>query len=174
MTSGFVYIITHDSVRWRAAHPVIKIGKAININKRIAELNTASPINLILVASIQSKNAIALEHHLHMMFAKHRLNGEWFELNPLMITTLRQNYLNGDRFDELFDFSKSSEQLEIERLKTKIDDLNKIIYNNKNTIDELKSQLELYTPKKESKISAAAKEIDRYKFFRQCRKQSHA
>jgi len=166
MTKGFVYIVTHASLKWRTSHPVIKIGKATDIGKRIAELSTASPINLVLVASIQSDNAIKLEGHLHKTFAKHRLNGEWFELNPAMIKTLRNRYLVSDRFDELFDFSRSPEQAEIDALKLQISELNRTRAEDQKTISDLKSQLELYTPIPIEIKSEKQKERDIYRFVR--------
>jgi AraC-like DNA-binding protein len=141
MKPGFVYIVTYGSAKWRYSHPVIKIGVAVNINQRICELNTASPINLILVAAIQSKDPYTLEQYLHKTFGKNRLNGEWFELMPDMITFLRKHYLNGDRFDELFDFNCSSEQLEIQALRDQIIKLTQQTVLDKKRISNLESQL---------------------------------
>ena len=166
MTKGFVYIVTYASLKWRTSHPVIKIGKAVDIGKRIADLSTASPINLVLVASIQSDNARKLEGHLHKTFAKHRLNGEWFELNLDMIRALRNHYLISDKFDELFDFSRSSEQIEIDALKSQISELNRIHARDQKTISDLESRLELYMPIPAEVKSEKQKERDIYRFVR--------
>lgn len=120
---GFVYIVTHNSLKWRTAHPVVKIGCAIDIKKRVLELNTASPIDLILVSSIQSDDARALEHYLHVAFGRNRLNGEWFSLDSQMVKVLRNQYLIEDRFDELFELgvaTKTSHDLEIAALREEI------------------------------------------------------
>jgi len=159
MKEGFVYIVTHESALWRAAHPVIKIGKAVDIDKRICDLNTCSPINLILVASIQSKDPHSLEHYLHKMFSRNRLNGEWFDLTPSMIVALRSYYLSGDRFDELFDFGLSAEQIEIRDLKSHIIELNKQHAADQKTIRGLEEELKLYLPIQTPTISENAKSV---------------
>lgn len=145
MKKGFVYIVTHDSLKWRAAHPVIKIGCAVDIKKRIADLNTASPINLILVASIQSENALKLESYLHKAFGRNRLNGEWFTLDNQMIKALRNQYLVEDRFDELFACMNASfdeKDVEINALKEQISDLHAKRENYLMEIKALRERLE--------------------------------
>jgi hypothetical protein len=142
---GFVYIVTHDSLKWRAAHPVVKIGCAVDIKKRIADLNTASPINLILVASIQSDNALKLESYLHKAFTRNRLNGEWFSLDQSMINALRKQYLVEDKFDELFDCmnrSLDAKDVEISSLKQQISELYAKRENDLTEIKALRDRLE--------------------------------
>lgn len=62
----------------------IKIGKAKNIEKRMASLQTANAYKLHLVALIRCetcRHALALESKLHGLFKDQRLHGEWFRPN---------------------------------------------------------------------------------------------
>lgn len=51
-----------------------KIGKAKNIQKRLASLQCGSPVELECVAYIEGNR----EHEIHQLFSHHRLHGEWF------------------------------------------------------------------------------------------------
>ena len=58
------------------ADAVIKIGYSKNAKKRLANLQTANPHELVLLGTIQG----GLEHEaaLHERFARSMLQGEWF------------------------------------------------------------------------------------------------
>lgn len=62
------------------AGEMVKIGKAVNVEKRLRSLQTASPVVLHLVRAIESDDGNRLELELHRRFAKYRENGEWFRL----------------------------------------------------------------------------------------------
>lgn len=76
---SFVYfILNRDS-------NAIKIGWAKNVTTRLAELQTASPVKLELLQTIQlasSTEAQSLEKQLHNHFAHLRMQGEWFQADP--------------------------------------------------------------------------------------------
>lgn len=57
-----------------------KIGRAHNINSRMAQLQTGNPYQLYLIASCLSQDAVGLELSLHQQYAENRVQGEWFEL----------------------------------------------------------------------------------------------
>ena len=67
----------------------IKIGVAEDVPRRLAELQSYSPIPLRVLATIRHGD-IALEAALHRRFVKHRLHGEWFDNAPEML-----DYLTG-------------------------------------------------------------------------------
>lgn len=60
----------------------IKIGVTNDIDRRLAGLQTGSPVRLVLRHHIEagtSGQAYALERDLHGRFHSYRLHGEWFE-----------------------------------------------------------------------------------------------
>ncbi len=62
----------------------IKIGKANNVDKRMAELQVGNQYLLRVVAQIpckSSKHAELTEKRLHRFFAKQKIRGEWFQGN---------------------------------------------------------------------------------------------
>lgn len=68
-----VYFITDGS-----GH--VKIGWAVNVGNRLAELQSGNPNQLILMASVPG--GCSVERDLHRRFAGHRVRGEWFTLAP--------------------------------------------------------------------------------------------
>ena len=62
----------------------IKIGVAMNIERRIATLQTGNAFKLNLIALIpcdNRKKAQALEARIHRFFERQRIRGEWFQGN---------------------------------------------------------------------------------------------
>lgn len=52
----------------------VKIGKAINVQKRLRSLQTGSPVELRVLATLVGDR----ELELHCRFSKYRVFGEWF------------------------------------------------------------------------------------------------
>jgi Meiotically up-regulated gene 113 len=78
---SFVYFIYNQDSN------AIKIGWARNVQTRLAELQTASPIKLKLLKTIQLETpteAQSLEKQLHRHFAQLRIQGEWFQADPAL------------------------------------------------------------------------------------------
>lgn len=77
----------------------IKIGVANDIQRRINELSTAHAEPLYLWGSIVCFNqhcAYCLETYFHNLFNAHRLNGEWFNEEPIRVwLCLNMFSLNG-------------------------------------------------------------------------------
>lgn len=61
----------------------VKIGYAANPEKRIAEIQRMSPVELKTLKIIEGD--LKQEKELHKHFAKFRLHGEWFDLNEKML-----------------------------------------------------------------------------------------
>lgn len=62
---------------------LLKIGKARDVEKRLKQLQTASPYGLYVLATIKcrdDKHAFRVEHAAHEVFRAKRVrqNGEWF------------------------------------------------------------------------------------------------
>ncbi len=76
----------------------IKIGYAANTGRRIADLQTASPVPLELLTAIPGSRD--LERELHRQFAALRTHGEWFRAeDPLLshVDRLRERQLRRAR-----------------------------------------------------------------------------
>jgi Meiotically up-regulated gene 113 len=78
---GFVYVIKAISQN------AVKIGFSKDPTKRLADLSTASPSPLELVAAIPG--TMSDEKALHDRFADYRKNGEWLELDGAVLQWVR-------------------------------------------------------------------------------------
>jgi len=62
----------------------IKIGKAINVTRRISAMRAHIPFDIELIAVLTEGDGHQLELDLHKRFAEHRYRGEWFKFNGSM------------------------------------------------------------------------------------------
>lgn len=70
---GYVYLLkSGDSY---------KIGKSIDVNKRMKNISPIMPHRVTLIHSFKTDNMDVEESRLHQMFDNKRLLGEWFALN---------------------------------------------------------------------------------------------
>ena len=76
MKPGHVYLVQAESM------DRFKIGCASDVEKRFSSLQTASPIQLRLVATKEAEDMYAEEKKWHKLFAPSRVKGEWFDLEP--------------------------------------------------------------------------------------------
>lgn len=87
--AGYVYFI-----RDGLGH--IKIGMSNDVQSRLAELQTANPMDLEYYRGLKFKNisdARKAEKELHKMFRDVRLRGEWFLEKPVM------DFVDQERFE---------------------------------------------------------------------------
>ncbi|MGB3493863.1 MAG: GIY-YIG nuclease family protein [Elainellaceae cyanobacterium] len=84
----FVYFILNEDCQ------AIKIGRAKDLNKRIQALQTASPVFLKLLKSVQlssEKESHELEQSLHKRFSDFRMQGEWFRSEAELLEYVTQS-----------------------------------------------------------------------------------
>jgi hypothetical protein len=76
VAAEFVYVVTGD-------HDLVKIGITTNPKARLASLRTGSPfpIDFAYVATVEGP-AIDIEQRAHASLARHRCQGEWFDVVP--------------------------------------------------------------------------------------------
>lgn len=79
---GYVYVIEGAGL--------YKIGKAINVAKRLESHQTSCPIPLTLVYSIKTRDALSLERHLQYHFRHKVTRGEWFSLDETDLARIRR------------------------------------------------------------------------------------
>jgi len=85
-SSGYVYFIQQKDVP-----DLFKIGKTKRDPKRrLRELQTGNPNELIIVITIQSKNMHVLESTLHKKYEYTREHGEWFRLPASVVEEIRK------------------------------------------------------------------------------------
>ncbi len=72
---GFIYIL-------RADNGLVKIGRTIDIQRRLNTFNSQLPYDLEVIKIIESDDCSNLELEFHNQFADKRVRGEWFALTP--------------------------------------------------------------------------------------------
>ena len=65
---------------------MVKIGRTERIESRLVDLQAASPVRLVLIATVDHD----IERRLHKVLVKHRRHGEWFELNEEFMAWIRR------------------------------------------------------------------------------------
>lgn len=85
---AFVYLLQSDN-------GLYKIGKAVNVKRRVSEIATISSHVVTLIHTIETDDAGRAEKYWHERFAKKRIRGEWFALS-------------GDEVAEMCRFSKAT------------------------------------------------------------------
>lgn len=87
----------------------VKIGVAVNVSGRLADLQVANPENLKVIQQFVVSNkslAFELERWMHERFHSQRIRGEWYRLNQIDIKLITN-------FDEYhFAGAKTSEDLQ--------------------------------------------------------------
>lgn len=76
----WVYFIGSDAEG--DAGELIKIGEAGNPDTRLGGMQTGSPVKLHLLAALPGD--CLLEDHIHTVFARDRVRGEWFRNSPAL------------------------------------------------------------------------------------------
>jgi hypothetical protein len=71
----------------------IKIGWADNVDRRVAELQSASPVELKELGRMHGSNV--KEKELHTRFARYRIRGEWFEPAEELLEYIKHNTQRG-------------------------------------------------------------------------------
>jgi hypothetical protein len=77
-----VYVIQHGD------QDICKIGVSVNPSERLAQLQTANPMVLSLIASFpfdKMETALLVEQLLHNQFQYRCLRGEWFGVHPFEV-----------------------------------------------------------------------------------------
>lgn len=97
------------------AHQFFKIGKANNVQSRVAALSTSNPFDLHLIATkeaLTEKEAYTMECDIHREYQKFRKRGEWFNLRPDQVSHIIATHT----FTQLRDVNTRYDTDEINRL----------------------------------------------------------
>jgi hypothetical protein len=82
LNAGYVYIL-HAEGTMR-----VKIGRSASALLRFETLRTASPYPLVILRTIPTSDAVALERMLHQRYSHFRQHREWFDLPHDMLAAL--------------------------------------------------------------------------------------
>lgn len=66
----------------------VKIGHAVNVKGRLADVQTASPLPVVLLGVINTNHSHRLEGILHHKFREYHQRGEWYRLTPALLTLI--------------------------------------------------------------------------------------
>lgn len=80
--NGYIYVVRSGLSN------LYKIGRTTNFQKRLKTLQTSCAVQLTVVKTFFSLDAVSLEKAAHDKFAHSRQKGEWFELNSEQLTQL--------------------------------------------------------------------------------------
>lgn len=70
-----------------------KIGRTVNLKRRIKQFKTGNPENINIVYFVETRHFQSLEIHLHKIFSKERIGGEWFSLDEQKLEELEANLI---------------------------------------------------------------------------------
>jgi predicted GIY-YIG superfamily endonuclease len=84
--SGYVYLLK--------CQDFYKIGIATDVQKRISGMQTGSPYPIVLVASVEVDNPLALERELHAAYEHRHHKREWFALTEEDVEAIRSLFGN--------------------------------------------------------------------------------
>lgn len=90
-----LYVIEHP-------HGFYKVGISNDPERRLKSLQTASPYELELVATVDTENSNGLESLLHDRFAKYHYRDEWFELPDKQVSEFKEmNHINFEQWSKV-------------------------------------------------------------------------
>lgn len=76
-------------IQCNGADGPVKIGIAVDPQRRLSELRIGCPYPMELLATAVVEDADLAERRLHMRFAARRIHGEWFECHPQLLEIAR-------------------------------------------------------------------------------------
>ena len=87
VTPGYVYVIVEWTTDKQSHTGLYKVGKTVNPNKRISDLQTGNARELGFIRATKVKDITAAEQAAHTALATYRVNygggTEWFKTNDL-------------------------------------------------------------------------------------------
>ena len=94
--SGYVYVLQMEG------HPYYKIGRTVNITRRLGEISPQMPSRAVVVMAHRVVDAWRTESMLHGNYKQKRLNGEWFRLEENDLREIKAGLMS-DQGNRLYD-----------------------------------------------------------------------
>jgi hypothetical protein len=90
----YVYVINQTKSDY------YKIGRTNrSVASRLSDLQTANPVQLIIVHEIKCTNSSEVEAYLHKKYAKSQVRREWFQLNQSQIEGIINEFPKGRLYE---------------------------------------------------------------------------
>ena len=126
---GTLYIIKRSQKCW------VKIGRTINVNRRLEELRKAYPDDILtLIWSFQSEYIKDLESLLHLWFTDDRTEGEWFLALPEEVIDMVK--VMAPLFEKRLYLERQRLDME-DLIRRSISDPSSLTYDEKETLGEI-------------------------------------
>lgn len=93
--NGCIYVLTNESLE---PEKIYKIGSTNDLGRRVACLNTGTPVDFYAVYVFSAKEHATLERELHKLFAEKRICREFFRLDDQDFVTLVEFCERGTEF----------------------------------------------------------------------------
>ena len=159
MKQGYVYFVSCKDHEYRLSNPYLKIGQTIDLDGRLSQLQTSSPVDLCYVAYLKVQDRKSLEGYFHEVFGRDRIRGEWFKVSESMVRLMRTYQLDYDDLDGFF-LKPVWSKREL-CLMDEIVQLKRIIQSNNARIELLSSE----TPvRKEYSNRRRKRDIEKFKY----------
>lgn len=81
LSKGYVYLLRCGDV--------FKIGKTVELDRRVKQLSIQLPHAPVVEHSIRANHMDAAEVYYHSIFERERMNGEWFSLNENQVKWMK-------------------------------------------------------------------------------------
>lgn len=156
---GYVYFIKNGKNGNK-----VKIGNALDIDKRVSSYNTAFYNKVYILGYIKSEDYIFLEKDIHSFLSDKNIKGEWYEIDLMDMIKIKESY----DFISINDFYNS--KIKIEKMESKhseiknsdIIDFCKTLKTDRyyNTTDLFKKFSELYPENNFNSISWFGRELN--------------
>lgn len=85
--TGFIYVLQMEG------HDYYKIGRTVNLNKRVSQISPQMPGRLEIVLAHKVADCFFGEAQLHKDLKHKRLNGEWFSLDTADLDLIESRLL---------------------------------------------------------------------------------
>jgi len=88
--AGVIYFVGSMEHGW------CKIGKTVNLRRRVATMQTGCPFTIDVLHYIKTDDTLKAERVQHRKFNKHRIRGEWFNIEGNLKDYLTLRIIKGD------------------------------------------------------------------------------
>jgi hypothetical protein len=85
---SFIYFIIESQNNY------VKIGRSVNVEKRLNSLKTSTPAKLSLEIEIPTYHDTQGERFFHSLFSQNKIRGEWFNINQDEFELLKELNIN--------------------------------------------------------------------------------
>ena len=124
------------SKKFRCNMDVYKIGKSVNVEKRLQTFQTANPSPLKIEYKFRCNDPRLIESQLHQRYISKQVKGEWFALSSNQVADIKRF----GKEEESKCIKNNNDDVEDERLQSIEEEANSI---SRNIIEERKEEVRI-------------------------------